>query len=81
MVEKIRKNILEIPPGVLKRVGLHSGDYVEVTDDGYHIILTPVEEEFSEEEWGKIEAIKKEKGRSFKTGKAFVRHLKSLMKK
>ena len=81
MAEKINKNLLEIPSTILKHVGLHSGDYVEVTDDGYHIILTPVEENFTDEEWKKIEAIKSEKGITFTSSKSLSKHLRSLMKK
>lgn len=64
MAEKIKKeNLLKIPNLVLKRVGLHPGSYVEVTDDGYHIILTPIEEEFTEDEWEKLISLKKRKGK------------------
>lgn len=85
MVEKIlEKNksvLINIPDKIVKHVGLQPGGYVEVTDDGYHIILTPIEEEFSEEEWEKIMSLKKEKRKSFKSGEAFIKHLKGLMKK
>jgi len=39
------------------------------------------EEEFTEEEWGKIISLKKDKGRAFKSGKELIGHLKGLMKK
>lgn len=85
MVEKIkRENLLKIPNLVLKRVGLHPGDYVEVTDDGYKIIITPKlpDEAFTNEEWEKLEKLSKEKkGKAFKSGKALLRHLDKLSKK
>lgn len=85
MVEKIKKeNMLKIPNMVLKRVGLHPGDYVEVTDDGYKIIITPKvpEEAFTDEEWGKLERLAKEKkGKAFKGGEALLKHLSKLSKK
>ena len=85
MVEKIKKeNMLKIPGMVLKRVGLHPGDYVEVTDDGYKIIITPKapEEAFTDEEWGKIERLAKfKKGKAFKSGEALLRHLDKISKK
>jgi len=85
MVEKIKKeNLLRIPNLVLKRVGLEPGDYVEVSDDGYKIIITPKmpEEAFTDEEWKKLEKLAKEKkGRAFKSGKALLKHLNKLSKK
>lgn len=82
MVEKIKQqNLLKLPNLTLKRVGLHPGDCVEVTDDGYHIILTPIEEEFTEEEWKKILSLKKEKGKTFRSGKALIKHLNRLTQK
>lgn len=83
MAEKIKQNnILKIPNMILKRVGLHPGDYVELTDDGYKIIITPKvvgEEPFSDEEWEKIEKIaKKKKGKMFKTGEALLKHLEKI---
>jgi antitoxin component of MazEF toxin-antitoxin module len=85
MVEKIKKeNLLKIPNLVLKRVGLEPGDYVEVTDDGYKIIITPKvpEEAFTDEEWTKLEKLAKEKkGRAFKTGAALLKHLDKLSQK
>ena len=84
MVVKIKQqNLLKIPDLVLKRVGLCSGDYVEVTDDGYKIIITPktLEEAFTDEEWEKLEKLAKgKKGRPFKSGEALLRHLDKLSK-
>ncbi len=84
MAEKIferNNNILvPIPEKVVKHVGLRSGRYVEVTDDGYHIILTPIEEEFTEEEWKKLRALAKTKGKTYKTFKGAKRHLEKLKK-
>jgi len=81
ILEKNNQKMIAIPENILKHVGLSSGGVVEVTDDGYHIILTPVEEGFSENEWKKLESIKKEKGEIFKTKKSFIKSLKGLMKK
>ncbi|MBI5700284.1 hypothetical protein HZC34_00345 [Candidatus Saganbacteria bacterium] len=85
MVEKIKKeNLLRIPNLVLKRVGLHPGDYVEVADDGYKIIITPksVDEAFSDEELLKLEKLSKgKKGKAFKNSEALSRHLDKLSKK
>ena len=85
MVEKIkRENLLKIPNLVLKRVGLHPGDYVEVTDDGYKIIITPKVpgEAFSDEEWKKLEKLAKgKKGKALIGSKALLEHLDKLSKK
>ena len=85
MVEKIKQeNLLKIPMIILKRVGLHPGDYVEVTDDGYKIIVTPrvKEEAFTDKEWEKLEKISKgKKGKAFKSGEALLKHLDKIYKK
>lgn len=85
MVEKIKqRNMVKIPNIILKRVGLNTGDYVEVTDDGYKIIITPkvAEETFTEEEWGKLEKLAKgRKGKAFKSGEALLKHLDKISKK
>lgn len=85
MVEKIkRENLLKIPNLVLKRVGLQAGDYVEVSDDGYKIIITPkgAEEAFADEEWKKLDKLaKSKKGRAFKGSNALLTHLDRLSKK
>ena len=85
MVEKIlekNKNILiQIPQKIVKHVGLQAGGCVEVTDDGYHIILTPIEEEFTDKEWQKIIDLKKEKRKQYKSGEALIKELKGLMNK
>ncbi|KAF0134120.1 MAG: hypothetical protein FD145_876 [Candidatus Saganbacteria bacterium] len=84
MVEKIKKeNMLKIPNMVLKRVGLVPGDYVEVSDDGYKIIITPKiqEKSFADDEWKKLEALSKgKKGRAFKSGEKLISHLEKLSK-
>ena len=85
MVEKVlernKVKLVPIPEKVMRDVGLHVGSYVEVTDDGYHIILTPIEEEFTEEEWKKLISLKNEKKKTFKSGRSFIKHLKGLTKK
>ena len=57
VLRKKNDSWVPIPEKVLRHVGLRPGSYVEVTDDGYHVILTPVEEEFTKEEWDKLEAL------------------------
>jgi len=85
MVEKIKKeNLIKIPDMILERVGLHRGDYVEVSDDGYKIIITPkVENEtFSDDEFDKLERlILDNKKRSFSSGKTLLKHLDDISKK
>ncbi|MBU0573964.1 MAG: AbrB/MazE/SpoVT family DNA-binding domain-containing protein [Candidatus Margulisbacteria bacterium] len=85
MTEKIKQNnALKIPDLILKRVGLQVGDYVEVTDDGYKIVITPMttERSFTDKEWDKIEKIaKKKKGKTFKTGEALLKHLDNISHK
>jgi len=85
VVEKIKKqNLLKIPNIILKRVGLMAGDYVEVADDGYRIIITPksTEETFTDEEWGKLAKLaKSKKGKAFRSSEALMKHLDKLSKK
>lgn len=85
MVEKIKsQNLLKIPDFVLKRVGLHAGDYVEVSDDGYKIIITPKleGESFTGEELDKLGKLAKgKKGKAFKNSHALLAHLDKLIKK
>ncbi|OGC07242.1 hypothetical protein A2230_09245 [candidate division WOR-1 bacterium RIFOXYA2_FULL_36_21] len=85
MVQKIKeKNMLKIPDLILDRVGLHKGDYVEVTDDGYKIIITPKtkEETFNDEEFKKLEKLAdNKKNKSFKDGNELLLHLEKISKK
>ncbi|OGC24440.1 hypothetical protein A3J90_04775 [candidate division WOR-1 bacterium RIFOXYC2_FULL_37_10] len=81
ILEKNNLKMITIPENILKHVGLSSGGLVEVTDDGYHIILTPIDEEFTESEWKKLGMLKKEKGKVFQNKKSFIKGLKGLMKK
>ncbi len=78
--EKDKNILVPIPKKIVKHVGLRPGKYVEVSDDGYHIILTPIEDEFTEEEWKKIRALAKTKGKTYKTFKGAKRHLQKLKK-
>lgn len=80
VLEKNKVTLVPIPKKVVKEVGLHPGSYVEVTDDGYHIILTPLEEEFTEEEWKKLRALAKTKGKTYKSFEGVKRHLQRLKK-
>ena len=85
VIKKANKTMISIPNSIVKHMGLESGSHVKVTDDGYRIIITPKsvnkEEKYTEEEWRKIISLKKEKGKVFKNGKAFMKNLRSLMKK
>lgn len=81
MAEKLqKKNLLLIPAKVVKHVGLKPGDHVEVSDDGYHIIITPISEEYDEGEWAKISALSAAKGKSYTTLKGARGHLNRLKK-
>jgi len=81
MAQKIlNKNSIILPKEVIKHVGIKSGDFVQVTDDGYHIILTPVLEEFTAEEWKKIKTLNNLKGKEYKTIKNVKSHLSKLKK-
>ena len=84
MVQKIQKgNLLKIPAVILKRMGLHPGDCVEISDDGYRIIITPKvqDEDYTAEEIAKLEMLAKEKGgRTFKSGEALLAYLDKLSK-
>lgn len=81
MAEKLLKsNLIPIPTQIIKHVGLKQGDRVEVTDDGYHIIITPVDEKFTEEEWAKLEVLAGAKGKSYKNAAGVRKHLQKLKK-
>jgi bifunctional DNA-binding transcriptional regulator/antitoxin component of YhaV-PrlF toxin-antitoxin module len=75
----LRKTIT-IPSEVLEQVGSKPGDFFEITNDGYRIILIPkvIEDKFTELEWEKLNQIVKEKGTVY--GKAIdaKSHLKDL---
>jgi bifunctional DNA-binding transcriptional regulator/antitoxin component of YhaV-PrlF toxin-antitoxin module len=84
VIERNNNIFIPIPKNIGRHVGIESGSYVKVTDDGYRIIITPKapkEEEFTEEELHKLVSLKKEKGKTFKSGKAMIKHLRGLMKK
>lgn len=74
------KNMITIPGKVVKEVGIRPGSFVEVTDDGYHIILTPIEEEFTKEEWEKLKKLSATKGKTYKTFEGALKHLQKLKK-
>ena len=88
IIEKNKIKFVPIPEKIAKDVGLTSGSYVEVANDGYRIIITPKQfsttkdHDYSEEELDKIEKLAREKGgKAFKTGKAFLKYLDQLTKK
>ncbi|MBI5700544.1 hypothetical protein HZC34_01700 [Candidatus Saganbacteria bacterium] len=85
VIEKNKIKFVPIPEKIAKDVGLFAGSHVEITDDGYHIILTPKrfdDEGYSKEELDKIEKISKEKrGKIFKSGNDFVKYLNKISKK
>ena len=79
VLEKNKVKWVPIPEKVVKEVGLRTGSYVEVTDDGYHIILTPIEEEFTEAEWEKLRIlVTKKKGKTYKSFRGVKKHLQKL---
>ncbi len=85
VIKKNNNILIPIPKKMGKHFGLGPGSHVKVTDDGYRIIITPEqskEEEFTEEELDKIEALAKEKGgKSFKSGRDFMKYLDKISKK
>jgi bifunctional DNA-binding transcriptional regulator/antitoxin component of YhaV-PrlF toxin-antitoxin module len=88
VLEKNKNILVPIPRKIVKDVGLQPGGYVEVTDDGYRIIITPKiskgdrAKEYTEEELDKLEKLAKEKGgKTFKSGEAFLKYLRKLSKK
>lgn len=80
VLERNNTTLVPIPDEVVKEVGLHRGTRVEVTDDGYHIILTPLEEDFTDAEWEKLKKLAATKGKTYKTFKGVKKHLQSLKK-
>ena len=82
MTQEIKeKNTLNIPQFILKRVGLKKGDFVEVSDDGYKIIIIPTAENepYSEDEWDKLKKIAKStKTRRFSNSSKLLSYINKL---
>ncbi|MCX6383393.1 MAG: AbrB/MazE/SpoVT family DNA-binding domain-containing protein [Actinobacteria bacterium] len=76
-----QRNTITIPSKVLEQIGSKPGDFFEITNDGYRIILIPkvVDDKFAEQEWEKLNLIAKEKGRVYKEAEGTRNHLKGLI--
>jgi AbrB family looped-hinge helix DNA binding protein len=76
------RGTITIPKKILTDVGAGAGDYLEITDDGKRIILTPrvIEERYSDEEWRNLESLAKKRGKVFAKGSEAKEHIKRLAK-
>ena len=76
------RNTITLPKKILEHIGLKPGDYVEITDDGRRIILTPkvIEDVFTDEEWEKLEKLATERGVICKSGVEAKRYIEKLAK-
>lgn len=77
-----KRKTITIPSEALKHVGSKPGDLFEITDDGDRIILTPkvIGDRLTEEEWLKLEALVREKGKVYRSAARAKEHLKRLAK-
>jgi len=75
-----QRKTITIPTEVLERTGSKPGDFFEITEDGYRIILVPkvIEDKFTEEEWEKINLLAREKGEAYDKAVDAKQHLKDL---
>jgi bifunctional DNA-binding transcriptional regulator/antitoxin component of YhaV-PrlF toxin-antitoxin module len=75
-----QRKTITIPAEVLERTGSKPGDFFEITEDGYRIILVPkvIEDKFTEEEWEKINLLAREKGEAYDKAVDAKQHLKDL---
>lgn len=81
MVRQITaRNTITLPKEILERVGVGSGDFLEIIEDGRKIILTPkvLESPFSDEEWEKLELLVKEEGTIHSNAEDAKAHLRRL---
>ena len=76
-----QRKTITIPSEILEQVGSKPGDLFEITNDGYRIILIPkvIEDKFTEQEWGKLSQMAKERGVVYKEAVDAKNHLKDLM--
>ncbi|MEW6008879.1 MAG: AbrB/MazE/SpoVT family DNA-binding domain-containing protein [Candidatus Omnitrophota bacterium] len=80
------KGQITIPKVVRQRLNLNEkGDIIgfEITSQGVimkHLNVTESEQDYTENEWKKIEQLARGKGKTFKTASGFLGHLKRLSK-
>jgi AbrB family looped-hinge helix DNA binding protein len=76
------KGQVTVPAPIRDILSLKKGSTVifKVTDKGIFFMPCEIKEKepYSQEEWGKIERLVAERGKSYKTAKAARKHLKSL---
>jgi bifunctional DNA-binding transcriptional regulator/antitoxin component of YhaV-PrlF toxin-antitoxin module len=75
-----QRKTITIPTEILERIGSKPGDFFEITEDGYRIVLIPkvIEDKFTGEELDKIGALATGKGEVYKNAEAAKKHLKGL---
>ena len=77
------KGQVTVPAPIRDILSLKKGSTVifKVTDKGIFFMPCEIKEKdsYSQEEWGKIERLVAERGKSYKTAKAARKHLKSLL--
>jgi AbrB family looped-hinge helix DNA binding protein len=82
MATMTSKGQVTVPAPIRNIFSLKKGSTVifKVTDKGIFFMPCEIKEKdaYSQEEWGKIERLVAERGKSYKTAKGARRHLKSL---
>jgi AbrB family looped-hinge helix DNA binding protein len=82
MATMTSKGQVTVPAPIRDIFNLKKGSTVifKVTDKGIFFMPCEIKEKdaYSQEEWGKIERLVAERGKSYKTTKGALRHLKSL---
>jgi AbrB family looped-hinge helix DNA binding protein len=82
MATMTSKGQVTVPASIRDILSLKKGSTVifKVTDKGIFFMPCEIKEKdaYTQEEWGKIERLVAERGKSYKTAKAARKHLKSL---
>ena len=82
MATMTSKGQITVPATIRDIFNLKKGSTVifKVTDKGIFFMTCEIKEKdaYSQDEWGKIERLIAERGKSYKTAKGVRRHLKSL---
>lgn len=75
-----QRKTITIPTEILEHIGSKPGDFFEITDDGYRIILIPkvIEDRFTEEEWEKLDRLARDKGKVYESAANAKQHLRDL---
>lgn len=75
-----QRKTITIPTEILEHIGSKPGDFFEITDDGYRIILIPkvIEDRFTEEEWEKLDRLARDKGKVYESAAHAKEHLRGL---